>query len=206
MSLIDKYKISEKDLYTISCIEVQKKSVGFFKKEMLKTKTLGVLKPYKIGFMDLGKLIDEIKANNYDQNEDFKNKFGEIQIDLQQSSSGMKYVSQIFIGILAVCFLVYMFSGESSFDEKECLVGHDWIYPSSGRTVGAFKFSSDGTFNQSNTTFGGMTSWGNWSVIGEGEIAVSYTRSTRGTLPSDNVFTLTSCDNLLVGSTNYSKD
>ena len=70
----------------------------------------------------------------------------------------------------------------------------------------ANKHSSDGTFNQSNTMFGGMTSWGNWSVIGDGEIAVSYTRSTRGTIPSDNVFTLTSCDNLLVGSTNYSKD
>lgn len=42
-------------------------------------------------------------------------------------------------------------------ETKKCLVGYDWIYPSSSNPTGAWKFSSDGTFNSSTTMFGGIS-------------------------------------------------
>ena len=61
---------------------------------------------------------------------------------------------------------------------KSCLVDYDWVYPSSSNPTGAWKFSSDGTFNSSTTMFGGMSTWGNWTVINPGQIKISYTRTT----------------------------
>jgi len=50
------------------------------------------------------------------------------------------------------------------------LVGYDWVYPDMDNTMGAWKFSSDGTFNYSTTTFGGMDGESAPQVIGEGLI------------------------------------
>lgn len=89
---------------------------------------------------------------------------------------------------------------------KSCLVGYDWVYPSGSSPTGAWKFSSDGTFNSSTTAFGGMSTWGNWSVTSPGEVKVSYTRTTEGIIPNDQILTMSSCDGLKVGSTFYMKD
>jgi hypothetical protein len=87
-----------------------------------------------------------------------------------------------------------------------CLVGYDWVYPSGNSPTGAWKFSSDGTFNSSTTMFGGMSTWGNWSVTSPGKVKVSYTRTSEGTIPGDQILTMSSCNELNVGSTSYSKD
>ena len=89
---------------------------------------------------------------------------------------------------------------------KTCLIGYDWVYPSSSSPSGAWKFSSDGTFNSSTTMFGGMSTWGNWSVTSTGKVKVSYTRTSEGTIPGDQILTMSSCNGLKVGSTFYSKD
>tara|TARA_B100001059_G_C17729191_1_gene525215 strand:+ start:740 stop:1135 length:396 start_codon:yes stop_codon:yes gene_type:complete len=89
---------------------------------------------------------------------------------------------------------------------KSCLIGYDWVYPSGNSPTGAWKFSSDGTFNSSTTMFGGMSTWGNWSVTSPGKVKVSYTRTTEGIIPDDQILTMSSCDGLQVGSTFYSKD
>lgn len=95
---------------------------------------------------------------------------------------------------------------ESIEETKKCLVGFDWVYPNSSNPTGAWKFSSDGTFNYSTTMFGGMSTWGNWQVISPGKIKVSYTKTTEGTIPNDQILTMSSCGSLKVGSTVYSKD
>lgn len=95
---------------------------------------------------------------------------------------------------------------ESTEGSKKCLVGFDWVYPSSSNPTGAWKFSSDGTFNSSTTMFGGMSTWGNWEVISPGKIRISYTRTSEGTIPDDQILTMSSCGSLKVGSTVYSKD
>ena len=89
---------------------------------------------------------------------------------------------------------------------KSCLICYDWVYPSGNSPTGAWKFSSDGTFNSSTTMFGGMSTWGNWSVTSPGKVKVSYTRTTEGIIPDDQILTMSSCDRLKVGSTFYSKD
>jgi hypothetical protein len=89
---------------------------------------------------------------------------------------------------------------------KTCLVGFDWVYPSSSNPTGAWKFSSDGTFNFSNTIFGGIRTWGNWQVISPGKVKISYTRTTEGIIPDDQILTMSSCGRVIVGSTVYSKD
>lgn len=88
---------------------------------------------------------------------------------------------------------------------KSCLIGFDWVYPSTSNPTGAWKFSSDGTFNSSTTMFGGMSTWGSWIVTGPGNIKVSYSRTTEGIIPSDQILTMISCNSLKVGSTNYDK-
>jgi hypothetical protein len=95
---------------------------------------------------------------------------------------------------------------ESIEGTKTCVVGFDWVYPGSSNPISAWKFSSDGTFNYSTTMFGGMSSWGNWQVISPGKINISYTRTTQGIIPEDQILTMSSCGKLMVGSTVYSKD
>ena len=89
---------------------------------------------------------------------------------------------------------------------KSCLIGYDWVYPSSDDLTSAWKFSSDGTFNFSTVMMGGMSTWGNWSVISPGKVKVSYTKTTEGIIPGNQVLTMSSCNGLTVGSTSYSKD
>jgi hypothetical protein len=89
---------------------------------------------------------------------------------------------------------------------KSCLVGYDWVYPNSSNPTGAWKFSSDGTFNSSTTMFGGMSTWGNWEAISPGKIKITYTRTSEGIIPDGQTLTLSSCSSLKVGSTIYSKD
>ena len=91
-------------------------------------------------------------------------------------------------------------------DTKKCLVGFDWVYPTAENPTGAWKFSADGTFNSSTTYFGGMSTWGNWEVISPGKINISYTKTSEGIIPKDQILTLKDCDNLMVGSTNYIKE
>ena len=85
-----------------------------------------------------------------------------------------------------------------------CLANCDWIYPKSN-PFAAWKFNSDGTFNYSTTTFGGMSAWGNWEVSEPGIIKVSYTRTTLGVSPSLQTLKMNSCESLEAGSTIYFK-
>jgi hypothetical protein len=93
----------------------------------------------------------------------------------------------------------------STEETGDCLVGYDWVYPSMSKPTGAWKFSNDGTFNYSTTMFGGMSNWGNWKIISPGKIQISYTRSSEGIIPGDEVLTLSDCKSLTVGSTTYMK-
>ena len=89
---------------------------------------------------------------------------------------------------------------------KSCLIGYDWVYPAVNSPTGAWKFSSDGTFNSSTTASGGMSTWGTWSVISPSKVKVSYTRTTEGIIPDDQILTMSNCDGLKVGATLYLKD
>ncbi len=96
-------------------------------------------------------------------------------------------------------------SSNSVEETKTCLVGFDWVYPASGVPTGAWKFSAAGTFNSSTTYFGGISTWGNWQVISPNKIKISYTKTSEGILPDDQVLTIRDCNTLVVGATAYSK-
>ena len=114
-ALITKYQITEKDLYTVSFLENHKKNVGFMEGEKLKGKILGVLKPYKVSFIDLANLIKEIGATNLHLNAELKEIYGEIELDKVEYNSGMKYAIPIgaAIGIIIVV-VMFAFSNNSS--------------------------------------------------------------------------------------------
>lgn len=127
----------------------------------------------------------------------------------------MKKVITILGAILFASFILSSCGGSSSKESTEvesnegtktCLVGFDWVYPSSSNPTGAWKFSSDGTFNSSTTMFGGMSTWGNWEVISPGKIKISYKRTSEGTIPDNQILTMSSCGSMKVGSTVYLKD
>lgn len=216
--LISKYKISEVDLYTLGIIEAKKDNSSFLEKEKLKAKSMGILKPYKVKFMDLGNLLKEIKAQRYNTNQTLVEKYGNVDLSSKASSMGLKYLAPIIIGVIVLFIIVNYSTSDSNSSSNEsagvesiegtktCLVGFDWIYPKSGNPTGAWKFSSDGTFNSSSTMFGGMSAWGNWQVVSPGRVKISYTRTSEGIIPDDQTLTMSSCGSLKVGSTIYSKD
>ena len=111
MELIEKYNLKEEDLYTIGVIEAKKASSSFFEKEKLKAKSMGILKPYNVKFMDLGNLLSEIKTQGYHANQTLIDKYGNIDIETKASSMGLKYVIPVVVGI-AVFF--YIFNTSSS--------------------------------------------------------------------------------------------
>lgn len=90
-------------------------------------------------------------------------------------------------------------------ETKDCLINYDWVYYKNGKLSGAWKFLKDGTFSSSNITFGGMSSWGNWTLTNEGDISIIYTKSTRG-IPKNQIIKMASCDQLIVGDTVYLKE
>lgn len=109
--LIEKYKVSEEDVYIISCIEEKKKQVGFFAKEKLKAKNLGILKKYNISFMDLGEIIKEIKNEKHFCKQDLIERYGDVQIENLENSSGSKYTIPIILGSLVLCYFIFFTGG-----------------------------------------------------------------------------------------------
>jgi hypothetical protein len=112
--LLDKYNISEQDLYTLGIIEARKDSVGFFEKDKLKAKSLGVLKPYNVKFMDLGNLLNAIKTQGYHKDQSLIDKYGHIDLESKTSSLGMKYVipgmKYVIPIIVGIVVFFYIFS------------------------------------------------------------------------------------------------
>ena len=112
---IKKYNISEKDLYTLGIIEAKKSVAGFFEKENLKTKSMGVLKPYNIKFIDLGTLLDEIKKQEYHTNLNLIDKYGAIDLVSTKSSMGFRYSIPIIAGVAVLFYFIFM-NGPSACD------------------------------------------------------------------------------------------
>jgi hypothetical protein len=101
--LIKKYNFSENDLYILSVIEIKKKKSSYLEKEKLKAKSMGVLKPYNVSFMDLGGLIDEISSNSdYNSRKALIDKYGEVDFTTLKNSSGLstKTIISIVIGFV----------------------------------------------------------------------------------------------------------
>lgn len=65
-NLISKYNISEKDLYSLGVVETQKRNAGYLQKEKLKAAALKILKPYNVKFLDIARLLSEIKEGAFD--------------------------------------------------------------------------------------------------------------------------------------------
>jgi hypothetical protein len=125
MSLVEKYNISEKDAYTLSEIEILKGKEGLFslKKEKLKAKSMQVLKPYKVKFMDLGNLIIEIKKNPDYNSQMMKEKYGKIESDNLKSDFSWTY--KILIGCLVVAGVI-IFSNYTNQLKPEKILGKEW--------------------------------------------------------------------------------
>jgi hypothetical protein len=111
--LIEKYKIAEQDLYILGIIESQKTKAGFLEKEKLKTKALGILKPYNISFLDLPKVLAEIKDQNYPNDVNLVEKYGSIDIKSKSSSLGLKYTLPIIVGVLIFIYFISSLFKES---------------------------------------------------------------------------------------------
>jgi hypothetical protein len=125
MSLVEKYNISEKDAYTLAEIEILKDKEGLLslKKEKLKAKSMQVLKPYKVKFMDLGNLIIEIKKNPHFNSPEMKEKYGKIESEDIKSDFSWTY--KILIGCLVVVGVI-IFSNYKNQLKPEKILGKEW--------------------------------------------------------------------------------
>ena len=123
MSLVEKYNISEKDAYTLAEIEILKDKEGLLslKKEKLKAKSMQVLKPYKVKFMDLGNLIIEIKKNPHFNSPEMKEKYGKIESEDIKSDFSWTY--KVLMGCLIVAAVIFFsrFNGPSKGDVDQNL-------------------------------------------------------------------------------------
>jgi hypothetical protein len=135
MNLINKYNISEKDLYQLGIIESKKKSSGLFEKEKLKAASLKILKPYNVKFLDLGNLLTEIKKGGFDLK--YSDSFSELEkqetinfIDKNSNVSnfykewwGGKSKKQkwiLIVGIIALFSIIGQISGAGKPSECDC--------------------------------------------------------------------------------------
>ena len=99
-NLISKYNISEQDLYALSIIEDKKSRAGFSFQEKLKGKAMGILKPYNVKFMDIGKLLSEIKNEKFHTNQLLIEKYGQVDLEGIKSSMGLKKY------VIPICFFI----------------------------------------------------------------------------------------------------
>lgn len=96
-SLIEKYKIAELDVYKLALIESKKVGSSYMQKERLKAAALIVLKPYKVSFLDLAKITNEIKAGGFNNNIELQKKYSNINLEEQISNDSNigKYYSGV---------------------------------------------------------------------------------------------------------------
>ena len=122
MELIEKYNISEEDVYKLSCIEKLKSESSIIQKEKLKSKSLGILKPYNIAFMDLGNLLNQVKNLNYHSDSKLISKYGEYSVESTKSEympSNLKSVLLVVVILIGAFFVMpYLPGGNDLKDEK----------------------------------------------------------------------------------------
>ena len=121
--LIPKYNPNEKDLFLISCIQDKiKTSSSYFEKQKLKAKALKLLKPYKVKFMDLGILIDQIAEKEYHLKKELQDKYDTKEIESIKQSFGLKYTLPIILFIIAI-FLILFLVGDGGDKDKKIACG-----------------------------------------------------------------------------------
>ena len=126
----------------------------------------------------------------------------QIKINNQHQAIRFKWLrwlsTSIIFPLLAVLLAVSLIGCSGS--AEDTLVGYDWVYPDMDNPMGAWKFSSDGTFNYSITTFGGMTRTGTWKDLGnDSKVELDYDDGGTGELE------ITSSTTFKVGSTTYNR-
>ena len=126
----------------------------------------------------------------------------QIKINNQLHAIRFKWLrwlsTPIIFPFLAVLLAVSLIGCSGS--AEDTLVGYDWVYPDMDNPMGAWKFSSDGTFNHSTTTFGGMTRTGTWKDLGnDSKVKLDYDDGGTGELE------ITSSTTFKVGSTTYNR-
>ena len=96
-SFIKKYNITELDVYKLALIESKKVGSSYMQKERLKAATLTVLKPYKVSFLDLAKITNEIKSGGFENNQELQRKYADINLEEQitNDSNIEKYYSGV---------------------------------------------------------------------------------------------------------------
>ena len=81
----------------------------------------------------------------------------------------------------------------------DSLVSYDWVYPDYDNAVGAFKFSSDKSFNYSTILFGGATRYGTWKALENCSFELSFTNG------DTKVITISNNNTFQIGDTTYYK-
>lgn len=114
--LIDKYKISEKDVFIISKIEALKNISGFLEKEKLKAKNWTILKNYKVSFLDFNNLINEIRLTDKYNDIKMRELYGDVDLSKINNSSAMKYA--VLGAVILVVFFVLI--GEVGGETDSC--------------------------------------------------------------------------------------
>ncbi len=126
----------------------------------------------------------------------------QIKINNQLHAIRFKWLrwlsTPIIFPLLAVLLAVSLIGCSGS--AEDTLVGYDWVYPDMDNAMGAWKFSSDGTFNYSTTTIVVMTLIGTWEVsVKDRKVVLDY--DDGGTCE----FEITSSTTFKVGSTTYNR-
>jgi hypothetical protein len=125
IDLIKKYNITDRDLYALAFIEERKPQAGFLEKEKLKGKSMGILKPYNVKFMDIGVLLDQIKKGQFHNDLHLKEKYGEVDLGSTASSSGLKYTVPIFIVIAVFIFFGFKLFSGSKPSKCDCVKAYE---------------------------------------------------------------------------------
>jgi tetratricopeptide (TPR) repeat protein len=175
----------------------------------------GVLKEWEQGYRDLDFVISSSRFHENDPENSFTDSQRSLAYssrgicavaigNIQQAVNDLKHAKQYDSNNDFIKDLSKFLGVKSVEGTIDCLLNYDWIYPLTN-PIAAWKFNSKGTFNFSTKLFGGQSAWGLWEVSEPGRINLIYTRTTDGSIPSNQVLQMNSCENLEVGSSIYFK-
>jgi hypothetical protein len=118
-----------------------------------------------------------------------------------------KTFKNIFYGFIII-FISSSIHLINPYSKNNSLAG-DYCYPNCEDPQSAIKLNTNGTFNSSTKSFGGMSTWGNWNILSDRKIKLTTTRistdSNSDKIPPPQNISLMSNGNIKIGSTIYYK-
>jgi hypothetical protein len=107
---IDKYNITERDLYILSKLEADKSTAKFLNKVAIESKKANLIKKYKINFHEKKKFFNSLQNFPIHNNETLKEKYYNAENDNELVKAEKKAKLILIISFMTIIFIIFTIS------------------------------------------------------------------------------------------------